>query len=101
MAQIGTVDISAEGGTLSKEMMDQLALLIGTPTGTVVLDREFGVDTACIDMPPEEARTMLAAELAVKIERYIPGLTLGEVKIEQMDAAGNLRLKVVVSLDNG
>jgi len=88
----------SESGSLRKELMDQLALLLSTPVGTVVLDRDFGIDFSFVDMPLPIAQTMLAAELAEKIEKYIPQLTLREVILTYADTDGNLNVKVVVDI---
>lgn len=87
-----------EDGDLKRELRNQLALLITTPVGMVVLDRDFGVDFSFVDMPIPIAQNMLAAELAEKIEEYIPALSLKEVILTHADADGNMNLRVVVEI---
>lgn len=96
---IGTTEYLLDSGDeIPVYLRRQLELLLATPAGSVVLDRDFGVDMRVVDQPPEEARTFMAVDLADKIERYIPELELREVQITDVDAAGNLNLKVVVNL---
>lgn len=86
------------GGTLSGSLLSQLKLLIATPVGTVVFDRDFGIDRSALDMPGPIAQTTLAAELADKVERYIPELRLSAVEAAGHSLDGALHLKVVVEL---
>lgn len=87
---------TSSGGELPDDLISQLGLLIATPLGTVVLDREFGIDMTCLDMPPPVAQSLLAAELAVKIPKYIPQLQLSQVKLTDAAMDGELYLTVVV-----
>jgi phage baseplate assembly protein W len=90
-------EFESASGTLESQLKEQLELLIATPVGTVMLDRDFGIDRSFLDMPIPIAQTMLAAELAVKIPRYIQSLELVEVKLSTADVNGTMRVKVVVS----
>ena len=56
------------GKNLSPDLREQVEVLIGTPVGTVVLDRDFGIDLSFLDMPIGQAANAAAAEIAVKIE---------------------------------
>ena len=83
------------GKNLSPDLREQVEVLIGTPVGTVVLDR--GIDLSFLDMPIGQAANAAAAEIAVKIERYIPGLQLEQVKPTYPRAAeGKVELEVIV-----
>lgn len=89
------------GKNLSPDLREQVEVLIGTPVGTVVLDRDFGVDLSFLDMPIGQAANAAAAEIAVKIERYIPELQLEQVKptyprAESESAEGKVELEVIV-----
>ncbi len=85
------------GKNLSPDLREQVEILIGTPVGTVVLDRDFGIDLSFLDMPIGQAVNMAAAELAVKIEKYIPELQLDRVKpIYDESAEGKTELEVIV-----
>lgn len=85
------------GKNLSPDLREQVEVLIGTPVGTVVLDRDFGIDLSFLDMPIGQAANAAAAEIAVKIERYIPGLQLEQVKPTYPRAAeGKIELEVIV-----
>lgn len=91
--------LALESAVLSADIVEQINLLLATPVGTVVFDRDFGIDMSFIDMPVNLARTMAAAELAKKIRKYIPGFLLKEIKEEPSQwENGQVVLKVVVEL---
>lgn len=91
--------LALESAVLSADIVEQINLLLATPVGTVVFDRDFGIDMSFIDMPVNLARTMAAAELAKKIKKYIPGFVLKEIKEENSQwENGQVLLKVVVEL---
>lgn len=91
--------LALESAVLSADIVEQINLLLATPVGTVVFDRDFGIDMSFIDMPVNLARTMAAAELAKKIKKYIPGFVLKEIKEENSQwENGQVVLKVVVEL---
>lgn len=91
--------LALESAVLSADIVEQINLLLSTPVGTVVFDRDFGIDMSFIDMPVNLARTMAAAELAKKIKKYIPGFILKEIKEESsLWENGQVILKVVVEL---
>lgn len=88
-----------ESVNISESLMEQLHLLLATPVGTVVLDRDFGVDMSFIDMPINLAKNMAAAEFGKKIKKYIPAIRLTEITEDKSQASmGELSLKVVVEL---
>lgn len=89
-------EIMGASGAVSADKMAQLLLLLETPEGTVPLDRSFGISTDVLDMPCAVAQNLLAADIAVKIEKYIPGLALKEVSMRKSETDGEMRLKVVV-----
>lgn len=93
------VRLQLENSSIPADILEQLNLLITTPMGTVVLDRDFGIDMSFIDMPTNFAKNMVAVELAKKIKKYIPELRLVEVKeTESRLESGELALKVVVEV---
>ena len=86
----------SENGTLSADQREQLNLLFSTPKGTVVLDRDFGIDRSCLDLPIPIAKTVLAAELAGQIPKYLENLELVEIKLLEAKTDGTMIVKVVV-----
>lgn len=56
------------GENLTPDLRQQVELLCATPVGSVVLDRDFGLDMSFIDEPVSVAVNMAAAEISVKLE---------------------------------
>lgn len=85
------------GKNLTPSLQEQIELLLATPVGTVVLDREFGINTKIIDEPLSTVETQAAEEIAVKLEKYIPEVKLDRVKLRANDAqSGKAELEVIV-----
>jgi phage baseplate assembly protein W len=78
------------------ELNRKITLLLTTPVGTMPLDREFGTDWSFLDTPSEMAKSLFAAEIADKIETFIP-----EVRVEAVEWTvgedGSLIPKVVIT----
>lgn len=62
------------------ELNRRITLLLTTPVGTMPLDREFGTDWTFLDMPSEAAKSLFAAEVAEKIQTFIPEVRVDEVQ---------------------
>lgn len=85
------------GENLTPDLRQQVELLCATPVGSVVLDRDFGLDMSFIDEPVSVAVNMAAAEIAVKLEKYIPVLRLVRVKANYDRAGqGKIDFEVIV-----
>lgn len=95
------ITLKLQDSILPEALLEQLAVLLSTPIGTVVFDRDFGLDMSFIDMPVNLAKNMAALELSKKIKKYIPELRLVEVKEDGSEPeTGKLVLKVVVRLED-
>lgn len=85
------------GENLTPDLRQQVELLCATPVGSVVLDRDFGLDMSFLDEPVSVAVNMAAAEIAVKLEKYIPALRLVRVKADYDQAQdGIVEMEVIV-----
>lgn len=85
------------GENLTPDLRQQVELLCATPVGSVVLDRDFGLDMSFLDEPVSVAVNMAAAEISVKLEKYIPALCLVRVKANYNDAEqGAVDFEVIV-----
>lgn len=74
--------------------LKQLKTLIETPVGTVPYDREFGIDNSILDNPLPVAKNLYVVEVAEKVEKYIPNISIEDVEFEYDN--GKLKPKVVV-----
>ena len=55
------------------EAVDQeLKILLTTPRGSVVMDRDFGIDMSLLATPVQTARARAQQDIVAAIRRYIP-----------------------------
>ena len=93
---LADIEIAVDGELVERdEIIRCIQNLALTPSGTVPLDREFGLDTSFMGMPIETAKNLLAIELINKIDRYEPRASVKEVDMTgSMD--GQIRIRVVI-----
>ncbi len=72
--------------------------ILTTPVGTVVLDREFGLDPTILDLPLPTAQARLTTEIITKLKKYEPRVKVESITFTSEALDGILRPKVVCSL---
>lgn len=82
--------------TLDPKIRRCLIMLWTTPTGTVVLDRDFGLDTSFIDEPLPKAKQMYSIEIITKTRKYEPRVNVQSISFEIDPLNGKLNPKVKV-----
>jgi len=65
-------EIHFEEQDIVSDVLQNIAIILSTPKGSVPLDREFGLSTVFLDKPIPVAKTMLIAEIREAIERWEP-----------------------------
>uniref|UniRef100_A0AAU8B6D0 IraD/Gp25-like domain-containing protein n=1 Tax=Dulem virus 34 TaxID=3145752 RepID=A0AAU8B6D0_9CAUD len=83
-------------GDYLAELDRQLALLLSTREGTMPLDRSFGLNMDFVDMPPEAAKSLYAAEVTEKVAKFIPAVRVQEITWNRTES-GKLNPKVVIT----
>ena len=93
---LADIEIAVDGELAERdEIIRCIQNLALTQSGTVPLDREFGLDASFMGMPIETAKNLLAIELINKIDRYEPRASVKEVDMTgSMD--GQIRIRVVI-----
>ena len=76
---------------------EQVETLLSTVAGTIPLDRGLGIDDSFIDKPTEAAQSLYVAEVAEKIPRYIPTLSVDSVNFTAAANDGKVTAKVVLT----
>ena len=80
---ITTAQIRIEAGddmTMLQKYDKELRTMILTPEGTVIGNRDFGINFDIVDMQPLQAVNYLAMELEKKIPVFIP-----EIQVKKVD----------------
>ena len=78
------------------ELDHQLALLLTTRTGTMPLDREFGIDMDFVDKPPELAKVLYTQEVTKQVAKFISWVRVKEITWSH-GAQGQIIPKVVIT----
>ena len=94
--EINLKDIKFEA-TGNEEILQNLKVLCTTVAGTIVFDRNFGIDHSILDLPMEIAKARLTTEYITKISIYEPRVKVKEITFEN-DISGTLTPKVVIEL---
>ena len=79
-----------------EDIKNNLNMLYSTPSGTVALNRDFGLDWSFVDLPQEVAKSIFTAEVVAKTAKYEPRAAVSEVIWETSSEAGQLLPKVVI-----
>jgi phage baseplate assembly protein W len=87
------VDFNVQG---IDEIYQNLKTLFSTPVGTVVFDRELGIDWGILDLPLPQAKAALTVEYIEKVNKYEPRVKVSEVTFEVDGVQGILKPKVVI-----
>lgn len=81
---------------IKEDVIAQLKFLTATPVGTVVCDRDFGINMSFLDKSIPMAENLIASELVDKMAKYIPLITLSKVTFEPQVGGDKLRVKLVI-----
>lgn len=76
---------------LVSSVLQNIAVILATPKGSVPLDREFGLSTTMLDKPTPIAQKALIAEVREAIERWEPRARFVSMRFEgRIDQPGTL-----------
>lgn len=79
-----------------QDIMEGLRHLCTTLSGSIPLDREFGINSDFLGAPLDVAKNMLALEFIEKIEKYEPRVVVDEVRFE-VEEDGTLIPSIFIS----
>lgn len=77
------------------EVCRNIAMLLGTPKGSVPLYRDFGISMDALDRPTQVARTLLLAQVIAAAERYEPRAEIVGVDVTPDPADGGRLIPTV------
>lgn len=83
-------------------VLQNIAIILSTPKGSVPLYREFGLDMTFIDKPIPVAKVLIIAEVTQAIQRWEPRATVKNVyPVEDVSHPGTLipTVEVEISLE--
>lgn len=88
------ISIARQDST-AKDVERCIRIILGTRAGEQALDRQFGIDWSCLDMPTETAKAACAAEIISKIKKYEPRAHISRVTFTG-DINGNFTPRIEV-----
>ncbi len=74
----------------------RIKLLLGTRTGELAGNRDFGIDWACVDAPMDIAKAALSNEILEKVLKYAPDATVTKIEWTRDATNGSITPKVVI-----
>ena len=87
-------------GTRNKDILQDLKTLFSITAGTVVLDREFGIETDMLSLPMEIAMNDFSVEAMEKVDRYVPRVMVDEVTWDKTDFNQGILTPVISVSEN-
>ena len=82
-----------------EEILQNIAIILSSPKGSVTLDRNFGIDMSALDLPLEMAENICTAQIIEAIQDYEPRVKVTKVTYEKDHLTGRLRPKVMVLMN--
>lgn len=80
-------------------ILQNVAIILGTPKGSVPMYRDFGLSTQALDRPIPVAKTLLTAQVKEAVEQYEPRVRVVQVRFEtEQENPGHLIPTVEVEL---
>lgn len=84
--------------TVAEEIAQNILTIISTPKYSVPLDRSFGIDARCVDMPIMQAQAAHSSEIFQAIREYEPRVSINRITFTA-DVDGVLKPTVEVTIN--
>lgn len=81
------------------EILQNIRTILSTPLYSVPLDRAFGIDASCVDMPLPVAKANIGQKIVKAIRQYEPRAEITQITWEA-DKDGILKPKVQVRIND-
>ena len=78
-----------------KSVLQNVAVILATPKGTVPMYRDFGVNTEFLDLPMPVAKVRMIAEIREAVEAWEPRARVVGVRFSEEAAAEGVLIPVV------
>lgn len=94
-----SVPLTFEHDTLAAEVVQNMAIVLNTPLGSIPGYREFGIDMSYLHAPKQIAQTMFVVAANEALEKFEPRAKLSEVNFDETtgDSALSPVLEVTIS----
>lgn len=85
---------------LVSSVLQNIAVLLSTPRGSVPLYRDFGISVDILDRPIPAAKAMMIADIREAIEEWEPRATVTDIEFSEDMAEGKLVPTVEVEIND-
>lgn len=79
----------------ARSVLQNVAIILATPKGTVPMYRDFGVDMSFLDLPIPAAKVRLISEIREAVETWEPRVTVTGVRFSETDADKGVLVPIV------
>ena len=100
------IDISSEidglkvlPETTVDEIIQNVQMIIGTLQGEVPLYREFGINSAALDLPVGAAQARISSEIISAVAKFEPRAKVKNVLFSGSGSDGEVRAKIRIAID--
>ena len=97
--------VSASSGGLSKlrfneqdtvaSVLQNIAMILSTPKGSVPMHRDFGLEMEFLDMPTSQAEVLMVAPVREAIQRWEPRAAVLDVSFSEDPARPGVLIPIV------
>ena len=79
----------------ARSVLQNVAIILATPKGTVPMYRDFGVDMSFLDLPIPAAKVRLISEIREAVETWEPRVAVTGVRFSESDADKGILVPLV------
>lgn len=77
--------------------MESIQIVLNTPSGSLPLNRDFGIDMTYQHLPANAAKSVYAEAAAEAIERFVPNIRVNQIIFAEGDDSGELKPTIEVT----
>lgn len=91
------IDYSLTPGTVPF-ILQKVLMLVGTPRGSLPLQRDYGYDPKMIDKPFDIAYAAIRVDLQIQLKKWISEVSLKDIKLDKVDD-GKYYIKLLLEVN--
>lgn len=81
--EAGVSDINFAPANVAEEVIQNVRTILSTPKGSVVHDREFGIDWGFLDAPVAVAKASFSTQIITALKKYEPRAKVIKISLEE------------------
>ena len=85
------------GKKVDDDMLYRINLLLSTPKGTMLNDRDYGIDISFLDKPINLSESLFVIEASYALEKYEKTITVDSVEFTVDDVTGEVTATITLA----